>query len=79
MSPESCDAGPVVAGSSRGQSPLPGILAYDAQGVAVDEFPKSLYGNTDDDGAPVIGDFDGDGLVDIAATITDASYGGVIG
>jgi hypothetical protein len=56
----------------------PGIAAYHPDGQMLAGYPKSLYGNTGDAGAPVIGDFDADGLVDVAAAITDASYGGVV-
>ena len=70
-------AGMVVAASPRGGM-LPGVLAYGDQGLMVEGFPKSLYGDTKDDGAPVIGDFDGDRLLDSAAAITDGTYGGVV-
>ncbi len=56
----------------------PGVDAHHADGTAVTTFPKSLYGYTGDLGAPVIGDFDGDGFVDVAAAITDSSYGGIV-
>jgi hypothetical protein len=57
---------------------LRGVDAFELDGARVAGYPKSLYGNTGDAGAPVIGDFDADGLVDVAAAITDATYGGVI-
>ena len=56
----------------------PGVAAYRFDGAPVAAFPKSLYGFTGDVGAPVIGDFNGDGQVDVAAAITDAAYGGVV-
>ena len=56
----------------------PGVVASHADGTPLAAYPKSLYGNTSDASAPVIGDFDGDGLVDVAVAITDASYGGVV-
>jgi hypothetical protein len=66
----------VIAGTRRPAAP--GVDAYHANAVAVATFPKSLYGYTGDMGAPVVGDFDGDGLVDVATAITDSSYGGVV-
>lgn len=58
----------------------PGIVGFHSgHGLApVVSYPKSLYGETGDYNAPVLGDFDKDGLIDIAATITDASYGGIV-
>jgi hypothetical protein len=56
----------------------PGVAAYRSDGGPVAAFPKSLYGYTGDIGASVVGDFDADGLVDVAAAITDAAYGGVV-
>jgi hypothetical protein len=41
-------------------------------------YPKSLYGETGDVGAPVVGDFDDDGLIEVAVAITDANYGGIV-
>ena len=55
-----------------------GVSAFRFDGSLVPGHPKSLYGYTGDTSAPVIGDFDDDGLVDTAATITDASYGGIV-
>jgi hypothetical protein len=66
-----------VLGSVR-NSQVPGVHAFSRLGSPWWTWPKSLYGNTGDAGAPVIGDFDGDGFVDTAAAITDASYGGVL-
>ena len=54
------------------------MSAFRFDGSLVPEHPKSLYGYTGDTSAPVIGDFDDDGVVDSAATITDASYGGIV-
>jgi FG-GAP-like repeat len=68
---------PTILASPRGFGP-PGIVAFYADGSPVVEYPKSLYGNTLDAGAPVIGDFNDDGIVDVAAAITDASYGGIV-
>jgi hypothetical protein len=65
-----------IAGTRRPTAP--GIDAHHANGTAVATFPKSLYGYTGDVGAPVIGDFDGDGVVEVATAITDSSYGGVV-
>ncbi len=56
----------------------PGVAAFRPDGTMLEGYPKSLYGNTGDAGAPVIGDFDADGLVDVATAITDAGYGGVV-
>lgn len=70
----------VVAGNRA--TTTPGVIAFHVQGEDAGQFfdgyPKSLYGKTGDAGAPVIGDFNGDGCVQVAAAITDASYGGVV-
>jgi len=69
----------VVAGT-RLNSSSPGIMAFHADHTphAIEGYPKSLYGETGDVGAPVVGDFDLDGLVDVAVAITDGSYGGIV-
>jgi Big-like domain-containing protein/VCBS repeat protein len=56
----------------------PNIDAFEPEGVRTASYPKSLYGETGDVGAPVTGDFDSDGRVDVAAAITDANYGGIV-
>ena len=53
-------------------------MAFAPTGTAIAGYPKSLYGETLDLGAPVVGDFDGNGLVDVAVGITDSVYGTVV-
>ena len=71
----------VVAGD-RNSSGMPTITAYHATGAEAGElfsgYPKSIFGKTGDVSAPVIGDFNGDGRVQVATTFTDASYGGLV-
>ena len=55
-----------------------GIISFSSHGGLETGYPKSLYGDTLEAGAPVAGDFDGDGIVDVAVAITDASYGGIV-
>jgi hypothetical protein len=67
----------IMAGSRSDQAL--GVFSFEVEtGSLTGGYPKSLYGNTGDVGAPAIGDFDGDGLVDVAVAITDASYGGIL-
>jgi hypothetical protein len=56
----------------------PGVAAFDANATPIAAYPKSLFGFAGDVSAPVIGDFDADGLVDVAAAITDVNYGGIV-
>ncbi len=64
--------------SSRNDFSTPGVRAFTPTGAGIAGYPKSLYGETLDLGAPVVGDFDGDGLVDVAVGITDSVYGTVV-
>lgn len=62
----------------RGSS-SPGFHGFHMHsGDPLGRYPKSLYGSAGDAGGAVIGDFDADGKVDVAVTITDATYGGVV-
>ena len=69
----------VLAGT-RNIPSAPGVTGFHAEADphAIDGYPKSLYGETGDIGAPVVGDFDNDGLAVVAVAITDGSYGGVV-
>ncbi|MGB0716319.1 MAG: FG-GAP-like repeat-containing protein [Phycisphaerae bacterium] len=67
-----------LAGSPRAGWIAPSIQAFFADGDEATNYPKEMFGNTLDAGAPVQGDFDNDGMADVAAAITDGSYGGVV-
>ncbi|MHC5111798.1 MAG: FG-GAP repeat domain-containing protein [Planctomycetota bacterium] len=67
-----------VSGSPRGGWVAPSVQAFYLDGSDATNYPKSLFGNTLDAGAPVQGDFDNDGMADVAVAVTDGSYGGVV-
>ena len=74
-----CGGGHVDAmGGTRGDASHPGILGFEFDGELEQGYPKSLYGETGDNSAPVVGDFNNDGIVELAATVTDVNYGGII-
>ena len=54
------------------------LSAFESDGSMEEEYPKSLYGNTNCGSAPQVGDFDGDGAPEALVEITDASYGAVV-
>ncbi len=73
-----CGAGNLdtLAGTRRPEQP--GVHAFRAEGTQTVAYPKSLFGYTGDVSAPVVGDFDADGLVDVASAVTDGNYGGIV-
>lgn len=74
-----CGTGDVdIMAGTRSNLISPGIVDFDTSGAVNPMYPKSLYGETGDSAAPVVGDFDNDGYTDVAVAITDSSYGGVI-
>ncbi|MDH3284355.1 MAG: VCBS repeat-containing protein [Acidobacteriota bacterium] len=54
------------------------LVSVHPDGHPVEGYPKSMFGVTGDAGAPVVGDFDGDGRVDVAVAIDDGIYRGVV-
>lgn len=67
-----------LAASPRAGWISPSVQAFYADGHVTENYPKEMFGNTLDAGAPVQGDFDNDGLANVAVAITDGSYGGVV-
>ena len=41
-------------------------------------YPKVLFGAAEDNRTPVVGDFDDDGMVEVAMSVTDSIYGGIV-
>ncbi len=68
----------LVAGLRDSENPGFHAFHLHDQANALSRYPKRLYGRPGDMSGAVIGDFDSDTKVDVAVTITDATYGGVV-
>jgi hypothetical protein len=71
----------IIAGN-RDEVRNPGLVGFHIHPGepphALEGYPKHLFGPIGDIAAPVVGDFNSDGRVDVVVGVTDASYGGVV-